>query len=108
MGVCVTAVITPLACERVNNQRYIDEARARGEQPPEFREWHNVKFVSKRTEKVGETVVETTAVETVKCFAGELATGKPIPVVMEFDAYHMNGRTGLSSKILEVTNLKAD
>jgi len=97
----INCLITPLTCVAEDNSHFVEKAEKNlAEYIPKLSHYHVVQFNSKSTEMVGETEVEVSSVEKIKCYSGELEVGKPAKVTIDFGSYIMNGKHGLTTKIV--------
>ena len=96
----VNCVITPLTCVAEDNSHFVEQAeKEKKDYIPKYQEFHVIQFNAVSTEKVGDTEVEISTIEKIKCYAGELEVGKPAKVTIDFGSYSMNGNHGLTTKI---------
>jgi len=97
----VNCVITPLICEAEDNSHFVEKAtKELADYIPKLSHFHNITFNAQSTEMVGDQEVQISTLEKIKCYAGELETGKPAKVTIEFGSYAMNGKHGLTTKIV--------
>jgi len=97
----LNAVITPLTCVEENNHHFVEKAeKEKSDYIPKRQEYHVIEFQSKSMQKVGETEIEVSSIEKMKCFAGALEIGKPAKVVIDCNAFQMDGKAGVSFKIV--------
>jgi len=96
----INCVITPLKCDPASNKHFVDKAVSdKADFIPKLVNYHEVWFNAKSIEMCGDTEVELSAIEKIKCHVGELELGKPAKVTIDFGSYSMNGQHGLTTKI---------
>lgn len=97
----INCLITPLTCVAEDNINFVKKAEKNlAEYIPKPSYYYVVQFNSKSTEMVGQTEVEVSSIEKIKCYSGELEVGKPAKVTIDFGSYIIDGKHGLTTKIV--------